>query len=135
MPMATSSSFEVSARRESETGILSLRGRVIGERSVQLREAIEAFLREDGIRHVVLNLRGVEFLDSAGLGMLVALHRRAQEEDRRLVLAELPGPLSRLLRVTKLDQILEIFPDERTACAALSGAEASPQAAERGKDG
>jgi anti-anti-sigma factor len=57
---------------------------------------------------IVLDLRRLDFLDSAGLGRVLACHRRARRDKRRLVIARSPGAVQRVLALAALDDILEI---------------------------
>ena len=57
---------------------------------------------------LVLDVHALEVWDAAGLGLLLAVHRRAARSGRRLVLAG-PGPqLRRLLRASRLDRVLVV---------------------------
>jgi len=60
---------------------------------------------------LVLDLRGVEFIDSTGLRALIAADERARAARRRLVVVRGPGAVERLFSVTQLDQRLEIVED------------------------
>lgn len=59
---------------------------------------------------VVVDLGGVDFIDSSGLGALVQANRIANERDTRLILVPSPA-VRRLLRVTALDTVLETAAD------------------------
>ncbi len=69
----------------------------------ELHTAIEV-----GRGDLVVDLGGVAVLDAAGLGMLVAAHRRAAAADRRLVLRAVPPPVARLLAMTRLHRVLHV---------------------------
>jgi anti-anti-sigma factor len=71
------------------------------------RAAVHAAL-DSGVGDLVVNLRDVEMLDATGLGMLVAVHRRAGRSGRRLILREAGPQLLRLLRVSRLHRILTV---------------------------
>jgi anti-anti-sigma factor len=72
---------------------------------------------------VVVDLSGVDFIDSSGLGALVQANRIAQERDTRLmVVASLP--VRRLLTVTALDTVLDTYDDLATAEQAIATAAA-----------
>jgi anti-sigma B factor antagonist len=64
---------------------------------------------------VVVDLAGVPFMDSTGLGVLVGALARAREADRRLVLAAPTDRIVRLLRLTGLDGQFEVAPDVAAA--------------------
>lgn len=61
-----------------------------------------------GTGDLVLDLEQVAVLDAAGLGMLVAAHRRAAHEGRRLVLRSVPGSVGRVLAMTRLHRVLNV---------------------------
>ena len=97
--------------------------RVAGELDVatapRLREQLVAVLT-DGRHHVVLDLSGVGFLDSTGLGVIVGVLKRARTlgGDLRLVC---PNPtIRRIFEITALDRTM---PLSDTVDAALIGAE------------
>jgi anti-sigma B factor antagonist len=56
---------------------------------------------------IVLDLRGLSFLDSSGLARLLAARRRARRESRRLVLVRRGGPVQRLLAITAVGEHFE----------------------------
>lgn len=68
---------------------------------------------------VVLDLTGVGFIDSSGLGALIGGNRIAQERGTRLVLVASPS-VRRLLQVTALDTVLETFDDLPAAEATIT---------------
>lgn len=87
-----------------------------------LNECIEAR------RHVVLDLSDTGFIDSTGLGVLVAAHRRLAEVGRGLVLLRPRSQFTRLLDLTGLDKLLPTVASAEEARAALtaSGGGAAP---------
>jgi anti-sigma B factor antagonist len=97
--------------------------------SAQLRAAL---LRAAALGPVVVaDLSRTEFCDSSGLNVLVRELRRAQEDARDLRLVVRTQPLERILTVTGMDTIFQVFPTLQDALADhLDGSE-SPA----GKDG
>jgi anti-sigma B factor antagonist len=68
---------------------------------------------------LLLDLSALGFIDSAGLARLLAAHRRAKRDGRRLTVVEGTGAVRRLIALTALDQTLEVFADARSAFAAV----------------
>jgi anti-sigma B factor antagonist len=66
---------------------------------------------------IVLDLRELTFMDSTGLRIILGADARAREHDRRLVLVQGPDAVSRLLRMTRLDERLEIVADPAAVTA------------------
>lgn len=83
------------------------RGTVItvsGELDVASSPVLERTLaRLQDVGLVVVDLRGVTFIDSTGLGVLVKAHQLAQERGHRLGLVRGGGQVDRLLKLTGLD--------------------------------
>lgn len=57
---------------------------------------------------LVVDVSDLDALDATGLALLVATHRRATSQGRRLVLDEVRPPLARLLAVTRLNRVLVV---------------------------
>jgi anti-sigma B factor antagonist len=73
---------------------------------------------------IVLDLRGLSFLDSSGLARLLAARRRARRESRRLLLVRGGTAVQRLLAITAVGDHFEIVsevPPELRAPASLAG--------------
>jgi anti-sigma B factor antagonist len=78
---------------------------VAGEIDLATVDELDAAVREllaGGWSNVVLDLRPVEFLDSTGLGWLVAIERDARAHHWRLALVDGSPPVARLLDLTGL---------------------------------
>jgi anti-sigma B factor antagonist len=63
----------------------------------------------DGKQDVIVDLTGLEFLDSTGLGALIGAHRRASEKGGFLRLIVGDGPILRLLNITGLIRVLAVY--------------------------
>ena len=92
-----------------------------------LRDTIRQ-LSEQGNHFILLNLEGVDFIDSAGLGELVRTHATIRSHG-----GNLPADPSRtvhdLLRITKLDRVFDIERDEVTALDSLRNGPAAAKGA------
>lgn len=65
-------------------------------------------LLETGCRRFILDLHHVEFVDSAGLSVLVRCFKHVQSQAGRLFFAALRPPVRRVIELTRLDQAFEI---------------------------
>lgn len=82
---------------------------VSGELDVVSSQLLERELAKlHGVALVVVDLRGLTFIDSTGLGVLVRAHQAAQEQGRRLGLVRGNGQVNRLLSLTGLDEELHV---------------------------
>jgi anti-anti-sigma factor len=95
---------------------------VSGELAGSSAYTLDAELRKVEVmqpRWLVLDLSALRFIDSAGLARLLAAHRRAERDRRRLVVVEGTGAVRRLIALTALNQHLELFTEPEAAVAAI----------------
>lgn len=89
--------------------MLVLTGRVVlGEESNQLRTKLKELL-ESGKKKLVLDLAEVKYIDSAGLGTLVAGFTSAQNQGAGVKLANLTKKFDEQLHITKLVTVFDVF--------------------------
>jgi anti-sigma B factor antagonist len=82
---------------------------VVGDIDASNSPSLAAALRPLGVGHdVVVDVAGVEFIDSRGLGVLMDAHRRAADGGRALVLRNPSPAVSRLLELVGLDALFQI---------------------------
>ena len=106
---------EIGQREKEGITILDLKGSLTaGEAATALREALRA-LQAEGLKNVVLNLEGVDYIDSTGLGSLVVCYTSLRKISGRLVLLHLNRRHLELLVLTKLSTVFELFDDEQEA--------------------
>jgi anti-sigma B factor antagonist len=96
---------------------------VIGEEIEALRETGHRLIVENP--HIVLNLKNVINIDSSGLGMLVGLYTTAKNAHGEIKLAELTPRSDKLMQITKLGTVFEIFDKEADAVHSFAMAEAN----------
>lgn len=82
-------------------------GRVDATTVTELRRTLQTAI-DVGVGDLVLDVGAVTVLDAAGLGMLVAAHRRANRAGRRLVLRSVPSAVGRVLAMTRLHRVLNV---------------------------
>jgi anti-sigma B factor antagonist len=95
--------------------ILEVDGRlVLGRESNEFREHVKALLAA-GKTKIVLNMRHVTYIDSAGLGMLVAAHASARTAGATLKLAHLGEMFSKMMQMTRLFTVFDAYDTEAEA--------------------
>jgi anti-sigma B factor antagonist len=88
--------------------VLDCDGRLVfGEESALVRDTVKNLLTEN--KHIVLNLGGVNYIDSGGLGTLVALYTTARTAGGAIKLAALTKRVGDLLQVTKLLTVFDVY--------------------------
>ena len=107
--------LKISNRQVDGVGVVELSGRIVlGEESNAMREQIKGMLAA-GQKKIVLNLADVTYIDSAGLGALVAAHHSARTQGASLKLAHLGSKFQEILQVTKLLTVFEVHDTEAAA--------------------
>ena len=87
--------------------ILTLTGKLyVHDADIIREEMIEKI--EAGYHQVIVKLAGLTYIDSAGLGVLVTLHKVSRKRHGLLVLTGMQGMVKELLRRTRLDKILHL---------------------------
>lgn len=102
------------------SGLLSLgdsdaRG---AESAVVLGDKVHELI-EKGQKKILLNLAAVRFVDSSGAGQLVGAFTSARTRGGELKLLKPTSQVKNLLKITKLDTLLDILDDEQTAIQAF----------------
>lgn len=113
--------LKLSTRTVDDILIVDCAGRIVfGEESAELRESVKKLIAQSG--RIVLNLAGVSYIDSGGLGTLVALYTTARNAGGSIKLANLTERVSDLLQVTKLLTVFEVFDSEKGALESFRAA-------------
>lgn len=99
--------MHVRSRDRGEWTVLDLEGEVDLSTAPKLRERLIDLI-DDGRRKIVLNLSGVPFMDSTGLGVMVGGLKRLKERDGTLALAGPNRPVLRVLTLTGMDRVFTI---------------------------
>jgi len=95
--------------------VLHLQGSItLGDETRKLRQLILATL-DAGKTKVLLNMAEVHYLDSSGLGELIAAYTTVRHRGGQLKLMKLTPRVRDLVQLTKVHSIFEVFPDEESA--------------------
>ena len=106
-------------RRKDGIEILDLAGQLtLGDGTGALRESIQK--ASNSGTGLIVNLSGVTYLDSAGLGELVGSYAGVTSKGKRMKLLNPQKRVDSLLQITKLYSTFECFKDEREALESFS---------------
>jgi len=106
--------LRLSTRIVDGIAVLDCAGRIVfGDESSLLRDTAKKMINEN--KRIVLNLSGVNYIDSGGLGTLVSLFTTAQKAGGSIKLANLTERVGDLLQVTKLLTVFEVYDSEEKA--------------------
>ena len=114
--------MQIEERSAGDVTVLDLKGKMtLGEGDELLKDKINSLLQQ-GRRKVVLNLEGVPYIDSAGLGEIVRTYTTIRKQDGSLKLLNLTKRITDLLSITKLLTVFETYDSEADAVRSFSSA-------------
>jgi anti-sigma B factor antagonist len=100
--------------------VLSVTGEIDIYTAPLFKQAVVNLVSEQN-RHIIIDLSGVTFMDSSGFGTLLGATRRLRPSGGGLHLAAPNSTIQRMLRLTRLDSIMDIHPTRDEAVRAVSG--------------
>jgi len=107
--------LDVKERQAGDVTVLDMSGEVrMGEGSIALRDVIRR-LSSEGKTKLLLNLGGVKYVDSSGIGELIANYTTVSRLGGQLKLLNLTERIQNLLVITKLLTVFDVYEDEATA--------------------
>jgi anti-sigma B factor antagonist len=104
--------FAVEARRRRRTALVALRGELDLLTVSKVAEVLDGLEpRADGLRHVVLDLRGLTFMDVMGLNELIKQNEFARSNHHNLAVVRGTAAIQRVLELTGVDEMLVLVDD------------------------
>jgi anti-sigma B factor antagonist len=109
---AQNMSLKIESREVAHVTILDVQGRIIlGDELTALRDAVHKLV-EQGQKKIILNLAGVDYIDSSGVGELVGCYTTVRKAGGELKLLNLTQKVQDVLHVTKLYTVFDVRDDE-----------------------
>ena len=111
--------MDITSKEQGGCVVLSIRGSVDASNADQLRSALLEAAETGGSR-LVVDMEGVPFIDSSGLGTLVYVFKTLRVREGDLRLASMRPAVSRIFELTRLDRVFMISPDTMGAVASFA---------------
>jgi len=108
----------LSARPGRGCTVVEVRGDLDMATAPQLRDGLQRLV-DAGDRQVVVDMAGVGFMDSSALGMLVVTFKSLRDVGGRLCLAAAQPAVHSVLRITSVDQVIDVYDNVQAAEAAV----------------
>ena len=114
--------LHIADRVVSGVTILDMQGRLVLDETDYFRRRVEDLIRENRL-YIVLNLKGVTYIDSAGVGMMVGKFLSVRRLGGDIKLLHLSPRSYRVMTITKLLTVFDAFDSEEQAIAAFAATE------------
>ncbi len=112
-------SFELNMHRVGDVLVLAPCGKItLGEPTNSLRDTVRELVGH-GERKILLDMAGVTYIDSTGLGELVSAYTSVRNQGGQLKLAHLGQRAYDLMKLTKLVTVFEVFDSEEKAISSF----------------
>ncbi|MBI4081189.1 MAG: STAS domain-containing protein [Candidatus Lambdaproteobacteria bacterium] len=108
-----------SHRIEDGICVVSIEGNIALDGVSEAKAYLKPHLENPAIKAMVINFENVNFIDSSGIGLIVSLFKAMQQKDAKFSLCNLKKKNEEIFVITRLNKILDIYPTEADALAAL----------------
>ena len=106
--------FSATIRQAGQVSVVEVSGKLTSLESGALSNSIAQLLKE-GRKQILLNLRGLTYLDSSGIGELVRAYMSVIKRNGEMKVVGLTDKAEEILKITKLYQVFQEFQDETSA--------------------
>lgn len=104
------------------TLVVRLRGELDHHAVETIRNDIETELAKTHYRNLVLSFRGIDFMDSSGLGLILGRYRSIAQRNGRMALSEVSPSLRRIFELSGVFKVVSAYESEDSAIQAVKGA-------------
>jgi anti-sigma B factor antagonist len=112
--------MQIMVHEQSGVTVVCVSSELDAVNSRQLKPVLDRLVAE-GRRRFVIDLNGVNFIDSAGLATLVHFFKRVRNSTGDVCLAALQPPVRRILELTRLDRVFDFHADVAAALHHFTG--------------
>ncbi|MGE5654088.1 MAG: anti-sigma F factor antagonist [Bacillota bacterium] len=107
--------MEVNTERVGQSLLVRINGELDHHTADQVRNIIDYELDKEIAKNVVLNLKGLTFMDSSGLGVIMGRYRRVTQNGGKLVACQINPQIRRVFDLSGLPRILTVYKNEADA--------------------
>ncbi|MEF2964416.1 anti-sigma F factor antagonist [Paenibacillus sp. M1] len=111
--------LQVEMKRHRDTLIVRLIGELDHHTADGLRLSLDEEIAKDGLRHLVLSLESLQFMDSSGIGVILGRYKLIKQKGGRMVVCGVNPPVYRLLEMSGLFKIMSVYENESAALSEL----------------
>ena len=113
--------MEININEKNRFLIVQLLGELDHHSAADVRERVDKSFTRSTAKHIVFDLRGVGFMDSSGIGMLIGRHRALENAGGKVFAAGIGAELQRIFALSGLTKIIGCYNDTEEAMASEKG--------------
>jgi stage II sporulation protein AA (anti-sigma F factor antagonist) len=112
-------SLEVELTAKEQVLIIRLVGELDHHTAEKLRHQVEEKIESNGIRHILLNLEDLSFMDSSGLGVILGRYKQITQLGGKMIVCAISPSIYRLFELSGMFKILQVVDSEEQALLSL----------------
>src|SRR5688572_6965430 len=95
--------------RKRDILIVGLEGELDHHHSDEIRKSLDELLEDTSIRHLILDLGSLHFMDSSGIGVFIGRYKTINKRGGQVCITNINPQLARILEVSGLYRILKVY--------------------------
>lgn len=112
-------SLNINLEKKEAILLVRLQGELDHHTSKMLREQVDELLQVGDIKHIILNLENLSFMDSSGLGVILGRYKQVKNNGGEMVVCSISTPVKRLFEMSGLFKIIRLVESEQYALETL----------------
>lgn len=101
--------MQISTSMNSDRAVIKLAGRFDFNEHRVVKAAYEPLLQQDGLKTLEIDLKGIEYLDSSALGMLMLMRERAQSAGKTVLLSNPSETVAQILDIANFSKLFTVL--------------------------
>jgi len=115
-----SDEIQISVRWENDTAVIDLLGDVTTFAEDSINQAYQS-ASSDGAMNIIFNFRENDYINSAGIAILIGVVTEARKRDQKLLMTGLSAHFQKIFRMVGLTQYADLYPSVEEALASVNG--------------
>lgn len=112
-------SLNIDLKTKKNILVIRLVGELDHHTAELLRSKVEKTIDEQGIQHILLNLKDLSFMDSSGLGVILGRYKRISQLGGQMIVCSISPNIYRLFELSGMFKILKVVDSEQQALEVL----------------
>lgn len=105
--------MNINFKKEKNTLFVDFNGELDHHNAKNVRERIDSYYNEEGFKNIVINLEGLNFMDSSGIGLVMGRYKLVNQIGGKLFLTNVNSRVRKILNMSGVNKIVKIYEDEK----------------------